>query len=266
MFPGARAVAFFTILWFEAALVLSHMKTTAHRGGGDFSSCKKSVAAGTAAGYCLSWRTGVETYNMRAWPTVPARCQLHVRDYMTCGQYRQDIKLVTDQIFAYIDTIVPADDGMDAWIFDVDETCLSNLPYYQYSKRFGVDPYDPSAFAKWVQQGTCPAIPEVLAVFNKLIDNGFKVFLVTGRDSTALGRVTADNLRKKGFVGYERLFMRTALYKGMIATSYKSQIRRRLVEEGYRIWGNVGDQWSDLLGDYIGNRTFKIPNPMYFVP
>lgn len=39
-----------------------------------------------------------------------------------------------------------------------------------------------------------------------------------------------------------------------------------LQAEGYIIWGNVGDQWSDLQGDCVGNRTFKLPNPMYFVP
>lgn len=47
---------------------------------------------------------------------------------------------------------------------------------------------------------------------------------------------------------------------------YKSEMRRKIVEEGYRIWGNVGDQWSDLHGQFVGNRTFKLPNPMYFVP
>jgi len=47
---------------------------------------------------------------------------------------------------------------------------------------------------------------------------------------------------------------------------YKSDVRKQLEEEGYRIWGNVGDQWSDIKGDYLGNRTFKLPNPMYFVP
>lgn len=59
--------------------------------------------------------------------------------------------------------------------------------------------------------------------------------------------------------------------------AYKSEIRKQLEgggggsggdigAGGYRIWGNVGDQWSDLQGNCTGNRTFKLPNPMYFVP
>lgn len=59
---------------------------------------------------------------------------------------------------------------------------------------------------------------------------------------------------------------RSSAYKGLSAITYKSEIRKQLVEQGYRIWGNVGDQWSDLQGEYVGNRTFKLPNPMYFVP
>jgi hypothetical protein len=59
---------------------------------------------------------------------------------------------------------------------------------------------------------------------------------------------------------------RTAEFIGQSAVAYKSEIRRQLEKEGYRIWGNVGDQWSDLQGECLGNRTFKLPNPMYFVP
>lgn len=59
---------------------------------------------------------------------------------------------------------------------------------------------------------------------------------------------------------------RSGAYKGQSAIAYKSAIRKQLTEEGYRIWGNVGDQWSDLQGDHTGNRTFKLPNPMYFIP
>lgn len=59
---------------------------------------------------------------------------------------------------------------------------------------------------------------------------------------------------------------RSAGYRGQSAVEFKSAVRRRLAEEGYRIRGNVGDQWSDLQGDCAGDRVFKVPNPMYFVP
>jgi hypothetical protein len=50
------------------------------------------------------------------------------------------------------------------------------------------------------------------------------------------------------------------------ATVYKSEKRKEMEEEGYRILGNSGDQWSDLLGSFMSARSFKLPNPMYYIP
>ncbi|XP_052173747.1 acid phosphatase 1 [Diospyros lotus] len=232
----------------------------------------KSAAGGRSSppaegsSYCLSWRLAVEADNVRAWRTVPTECLRHIEDYMTGGQYSRDLDFVIEHITSYIETIDLAGDGFDAWILDVDDTCISNLLYYR-GKRFGCDPYDPDGFKKWALRGACQANPAVQRFFKQqLVGRGFKVFLVTGRDEATLGRATSYNLRKQGFLGYERLIMRNPEYKGQSAVAYKSEIRKQLQAEGYRIWGNVGDQWSDIQGDCVGNRTFKLPNPMYFVP
>ncbi|XP_039161808.1 acid phosphatase 1 isoform X1 [Eucalyptus grandis] len=215
-------------------------------------------------GFWLSWRLAVEANNMSAWRTVPPQCQRHVESYMTGGQYEQDLKLTVDQVTTYANGITVSNDGMDAWILDIDDTIISNMLYYK-RKRYGCDPFDAAGFKAWAARGECPAIPAVLGLFKKLVDDGFKVILLTGRDQETLGPATFNNLRNQGFHGYERLIMKTQAYKGQRAITYKSDIRRQLVEEGYRIWGNVGDQWSDLQGQFVGKRTFKIPNPMYFV-
>ncbi|XP_062076175.1 acid phosphatase 1 [Humulus lupulus] len=216
-------------------------------------------------GYCLSWRLAVEANNMRAWRTVPVQCLRYVETYMIGGQYEKDVAFIVDQILGYARGITLSADGMDAWVFDVDDTCISNVFYYK-GKRYGCDPYDPSGFKEWAMRGGCPAVPGMLALFNKLVNMGFKIFLLTGRDEETLGQPTIDNLHTQGFQNYQQLIMRTVAYKGQNAVTYKSDIRSQLMKEGYRIWGNVGDQWSDLQGECLGNRTFKLPNPMYFVP
>lgn len=58
---------------------------------------------------------------------------------------------------------------------------------------------------------------------------------------------------------------RGSSYSGETAVAYKSNERKRLEKKGYRIIGNIGDQWSDLLGTNAGNRTFKLPDPMYYI-
>lgn len=213
---------------------------------------------------CLSWRVMVEANNARGWRTVPEQCVGYVKGYMTRGQYLRDLAGVMEQASAYVDQTAAADaDGLDAWVFDIDDTCLSNLLYYE-GKQFGA--YDPSAFKAWASKEACPGIPPVLGLFSALLDRGFKVFLLSGRDEEALGPCTAANLEAEGFSGYERLIMRTPEYRGQSSSVFKSAMRRQLVDEGYRIRGNVGDQWSDLQGDCAGDRVFKVPNPMYFVP
>lgn len=87
--------------------------------------------------YCLSWRLGVETNNIRAWRIVPNQCLRYVENYMMLGQYERDVDLIIDQVMDYVnDDVVLSNDGFDAWILDVDDTCISNLFYYQ-RKRFG---------------------------------------------------------------------------------------------------------------------------------
>ena len=41
--------------------------------------------------------------------------------------------------------------------------------------------------------------------------------------------------------------------------------RKKLVDQGYTIIVNMGDQMSDLDGGFA-ERTYKLPNPFYFVP
>ncbi len=46
---------------------------------------------------------------------------------------------------------------------------------------------------------------------------------------------------------------------------YKSGTRAYIESEGYEIVANFGDQWSDLLGGFA-DKTFKMPNPNYYLP
>lgn len=86
--------------------------------------------------YCLSWRLAVEANNVRAWQTVPAQCLRYVETYMMGGQYEKDLELIMEQALSYAEDIGAADDGMDAWILDIDDTCISNVLYYR-GKRYG---------------------------------------------------------------------------------------------------------------------------------
>lgn len=182
--------------------------------------------------YCLSWRLMVEAGNAKGWRAVPAQCVGYVRVYMAWGQYHRDVGAVAELAAAGADGLI------DAWVLDVDDTCLSNQPYYQV-KQFGYvyllydtclsvtvtqstsrsiacialhacRAYDPVAFRAWASWATCPGIPAMQWLFQTLRGRGFRVFLVTGRDEETLGSCTAANLAAAGFSGYDRLIMRYA--------------------------------------------------------
>jgi len=56
-----------------------------------------------------------------------------------------------------------------------------------------------------------------------------------------------------------------AAAKSCTTIHYKSATRAHIESLGYDIVANFGDQFSDLKGGFA-DRTFKMPNPNYFLP
>ncbi|KAF6164224.1 hypothetical protein GIB67_010194 [Kingdonia uniflora] len=213
--------------------------------------------------YCDSWRFSVETNDAGIWRQVPARCIDFVEDYMTGDRYPSDSGKVGEDSLLFASTVEITGDGKDIWVFDVDETLLSNLPYYALN-GFGSQIFEESTFNEWVSLAEAPALPASLKLYKELQGLGFKVVLLTGRDESQRN-VTKKNLLFAGFSDWERLILRGPSDRGTTAVIYKSEKRMQLEAEGYRIHGSSGDQWSDLYGSPMATRSFKLPNPMYYI-
>ncbi|RLN27671.1 hypothetical protein C2845_PM05G26180 [Panicum miliaceum] len=211
---------------------------------------------------CDSWRLAVEAYNKRDWRTVPADCEGYVGHYMLGGHYRQDSRVVVDEAVAYAEGLKLGGKGKEVWVFDIDETSLSNLPYYA-THGFGTKPYNATSFNAYVLEGSAPALPETQRLFRKLIALGIKPVFLTGRTEDQRA-ITVANLRRQGYSGWDKLLLKPVGLKAT-AIAYKSGERKKLQDAGYVIVGNIGDQWSDILGAPEGRRTFKLPDPMYYI-
>ncbi|KAH7682015.1 Acid phosphatase protein [Dioscorea alata] len=129
---------------------------------------------------CESWQFGVETNNVRDWKHVPNACEDYIGHYMLGGHYRSDSAVVATEAIKFAEAFELVGDGKDVWIFDIDETTLSNLPYYA-ANGFGVKPYNSIAFNEWVNQSAAPALPESLKLYKKLLSLEIKVIFLTGR-------------------------------------------------------------------------------------
>ncbi|GLJ06234.1 hypothetical protein SUGI_0033870 [Cryptomeria japonica] len=121
---------------------------------------------------------------------------------------------------------------------------ISNLPYYR-KHQYGGEAYKFALFNGWVGEGKEHMLLSSLQLYNFLLTKGVKNFFILGRD---------ENYRE---------IMRGNNDQGTIVMEYKLEKRGKLVKKGYWIWGNVGDQWTDITRTYVGSHTFKIP--MYYI-
>nr|XP_027070173.1 acid phosphatase 1-like isoform X2 [Coffea arabica] len=213
--------------------------------------------------YCDSWRFVVEANDVGPWARIPSRCVAFVQDYVTNDRYRADSEAVADASLEFAKTVKVSGDGKDAWVFDIDETLLSNVPYYAVH-GFGSETFDENSFDEWVDLAEAPALPASLRLYKELEQLGFKISLLTGRTEFQRS-ATSKNLDYAGYSNWERLILRGPSDHGKPATVYKSERRKELEDEGYVIHGSSGDQWSDLNGFAVAERSFKLPNPLYYI-
>ncbi|KDP40845.1 hypothetical protein JCGZ_24844 [Jatropha curcas] len=221
---------------------------------------------------CLSWRVANEANNTIGWTKFPTGCIDYVKDYLVGNhsQYRDDSQLVIDQAIDYLKNLsLPKDGTNDIWVFDIDDTVLSNVQYF-IDIISGSESWNSILPANWVftvpelAQDLAPALPESKRLYDEVLRLGVKVVFLTGR-SEENRNVTVVNLVADGFGTWEKLILKSDEFQNSTTLEYKSTMRTRLEEQGYIIVGNIGDQWSDITGPSPGRRTFKLPNPMYYI-
>jgi hypothetical protein len=61
---------------------------------------------------------------------LPQECEGFVATYVTSGQYYTDFTVAVEAARTYLTTIEAGDGGLDLVVLDIDETALSNMPYY----------------------------------------------------------------------------------------------------------------------------------------
>ncbi|KAL3531197.1 hypothetical protein ACH5RR_010519 [Cinchona calisaya] len=229
---------------------------------------KKNVVHGTSISlknYCESWRINVELNNIRGFEVVPQECTAYIGKYMTSTQYKADSQRAIDESHLHLSSCCTLKgDGKDAWIFDVDDTLLSTIPYFK-KHGYGGEKLNFTTLEAWMRETKAPALEHTLKLFHEIREKGIKIFLISTRRD-CLRDATVDNLIKEGYHGWSGLVLRGLGNEYQRVKNYKAEARRKLVEEGYRIWGIVGDQWSSFDGSpAAAERTFKLPNSLYYV-
>ena len=192
-----------------------------------------------------------------------------VQAYVESGRYEADVAAVTRDAQAYLEKRARAA-ARPAAVFDVDETALSNWPAYKVNGWVrivggGCDlEVGPCGLRAWEALGRSKAIAPTLALARRAHDLGVAVFFITGRPE-GLREPTERNLREEGFPCDGLILFPEGGPRPPSAADFKAPERRKLAEQGYTILLSIGDQRSDLSGGYA-ERTYKLPNPVYFIP
>ncbi len=147
-----------------------------------------------------------------------------------------------------------------AIILDIDETSLSNYPR-MVTRGF-------TANKEQLLQDTlaadAPPIKPTLSLYRVALKHGVRVFFVTGRRE-AERAATVKNLKNAGYKGWASLYLRPDNTQSPSIVPFKSQTRAAITKKGYTIIASIGDQHSDLAGGHA-EKTFKLPNPYYYLP
>ena len=179
-----------------------------------------------------------------------------------------------------------------AIVLDVDDTTLATWNYEIFSNWA----FNPTTNGQFVTDQRFPAVPGMVDMVTKAAAEGYAIFFLTGRgaaqEAATLGNLTSDGVGvDAGYPapttlsnGEDGLFTKPpvgsypdylnkpefcgpaiAAGQSCATIQYKSGVRAHIESLGYDIVGNFGDQFSDLEGGFA-DKTFKMPNPNYFLP
>lgn len=208
-----------------------------------------------------------EPHTVVATPSL-VEAKREVGAYVDSGRYEAELAAMVDQARAFLESRVPRG-GKLAIVLDVDETALSNLPSLRANDwGFIISgpcdlPRGPCGLIAWIAMARADPIKPVLALARLARERGVAVFFLTGRPER-LREATERNLKGAGYEWTGVLLKPDAL-NTQSAVEFKAPERKKLMDQGYTIIVNMGDQMSDLEGGFA-ERTYKLPNPFYFVP
>jgi predicted secreted acid phosphatase len=208
------------------------------------------------------------------------------------GNYAKEASGVAEDGAKYLEKVARKpdkhDSGIKAIVLDVDDTTLATWNYEIFSNWA----FNPTTNGQFVTDQRFPAVPGMVDMVNAAKDEGYAVFFLTGRgaaqETATLGNLTSDGIGvDAGYPvpttlvnGEDGLFTKPTVANypqylkdacagdpngSCTTTHYKTATRAHIESLGYDIVANFGDQFSDLNGGFA-DRTFKMPNPNYFLP
>jgi len=185
--------------------------------------------------------------------------------YQEKGGYLADLKAQVAKARQYLALRITENNQQPkkqklAIVLDIDETTLSNYQFMKDNNFGGTF----KAFDDNLKTQILPSIKPMKAFYEFANQNNVAVFFVTGRRPNVKSE-TISNLKQSGYNKWQGLYFKPQDYNQSSVIPYKASIRKKIAEKGYTIVASIGDQLSDLKGGYA-EKTYKLPNPFYYIP
>lgn len=183
-------------------------------------------------------------------------------DYYTSQQFDRDVTKVLRKPKDYLIKRIAQNNKLMspkklAIVLDIDDTSLTN--YFAFKKRDFSNL--PLQIIQNYQQGHLPPIKPILALYQEAIRNNVYVFFISFRPEVYL-HSTEANLKEAGFRKWEKIYLPNTQEFELSPNVFKTNLRKKIQNDGYTIVLNIGDQDSDLEGGYA-EKVSKVPNPLY---
>ena len=194
--------------------------------------------------------------------------QRQIADYIDSGRYEADFARVVREAEAYLEQRAGSV-TKPAIVLDIDETSLSNWTAYRLNGWARLTSggcnlkVGPCGIRAWQALARSTALQPTLELTKRAKALGVGVFFISGRPHE-LQEATERNPREQGFE-WTAVIINPEGAHFASAVDFKAPERSKIAERGYTILINMGDQESDLAGG-SAERTFKLPNPVYFIP
>ena len=207
----------------------------------------------------------IASFSFAKEPANLSKAKANVIQYVKSGQYTKRVTAVYHRAVENLKKRMTLHKTQHeqkklAVVLDIDETVLSNYDHMKHVSFGG----SKETIQSYIAQGDDPVLQPALKYIRFAQRNNVEVFFVTGR-SEMFREPTIKNLHKAGIAKWNKLFMRPENYHARSIIPFKSEMRAKIENLGYKVVASIGDQWSDIRGGHV-EKGYKLPNPFYTIP
>lgn len=208
--------------------------------------------------YCKLFALHAELNSLEA-DNLPEICRGLAIRYIKEGQFARDLNLSIQIVESYFNTLTPSYNGLDVVLMDIDDIFASSSKY----SNLLIDRVNVHGYIECIEEAKHLKHMFTLKLFMKLQVRGWPVILLS-RKHEGQRNATTELLISAGYRGWSSLIMRLDNEMQMDSREYLSRRRTILQKEGFHITGLISNQMDALIGQSLGKRVFKIPNPLYY--